>query len=76
MSLRILTRAERLTYIANELKVIQVNLITLTGSPRCAESRMCQDLELAVQTMATDASKPRSSASTIRRWRVQGAGGQ
>lgn len=67
-----MSRAERLAYVAAELRNVRANLIALTGSPRCSEVKMVLDLECAVMELGRLADRPRSSASTIRRWSQQG----
>jgi hypothetical protein len=54
------TRAERLAYVAAELRNVRENLIVLTGSPRASEVKMVLDLECAVTELARLADRPRS----------------
>jgi len=54
------TRAERLTYVAAELRNVRENLIVLTGNPRASEVKMVLDLECAVTELARLADRPRS----------------
>jgi hypothetical protein len=53
-------RAERLAYVAAELKVIRENLTVLTGSPRASEVKMVLDLECALAELARLAGRLRS----------------
>ena len=66
-------RGERLVYITSELRNIRENRIVLTGSTRVAEIRMLDTLTEAVAMLAKDADKPRSAASTVRRWAINGS---
>ena len=61
-------RPARLAYIAAELREIRLTLAELCGSDRVGEVRMLDDLALAVETLRQQAQRPRSSASTVRRW--------
>jgi hypothetical protein len=53
-------RASRLAFVAQELHQIRTKLAELTGEPRCAEVRMCQDLECALAELIQQAERPRS----------------
>ena len=65
---RPLDRPARLRYIAQQLVNIRESLVLLTGSPRVAEVRMVRDLEMALVELGRQAARPRSAASTVRRW--------
>jgi hypothetical protein len=53
-------RAERLTYIAQELHIIRHDLARLAGSDRVAEVRMVDDLACAIDGLIREANQPRS----------------
>jgi hypothetical protein len=61
-------RPARLRFIQHELREMRLTLAELAGTDRVGEIRLLDDLAIAVAELARQSARPRSSASSVRRW--------